>query len=300
MVFIRATIRSSRQAGSGAAKHNDRQFNLDKAKHIDQERLDKNIYWHVYKKKHPEMTFSEAQLEFYQRKFGKHLEFQNEKNIKARHKERVMDMQTYLEKHPPEEVILQIGALGDDIPAQKLVECVNDYVKRYQEHFGSNSNIISIAIHRDESSVHAHVLRAFYSIDVKSMECAYNEGKAMLELGFRPPNEDEPIGRFNSPKMSFSKEERNLWLDIIEEHGLTVEREPLEGRQHIDIASYKAQKDLERAEAELEEVKSELSRLRDLQRRLEEIIEALRNGMLELARSVLKEHQIKRDMERSR
>ena len=247
------------------------------------------------------MTFEDAQLEFYQRKFGKHLEFQNEKNIKARHKERVMDMEKYLEKHPPEEVILQIGALGDDIPAQKLLECVNDYVKRYQERFGSHSNIISIAIHRDEEGKeHAHVLRSFYSMDSKSGYYAPNEGKAMLELGFRPPKEDEPIGRFNSPKMSFSKEERELWLDIIEEHGLTVEREPLEGRRHLDIASYKAQKDLERAEAELEEVKSELSRLKDLQKRLEEIIEALRNGMLELARSVLKEHQIKRDMERSR
>ena len=93
--------------------HNDRNFDTNKAKHIDQERIKDNQYWHCYIDLQPEMTFEEAERKYYEDNFRDSLDNQNAKYEKNRHLERCITMDQFMEgRGCPEEFILQVGKKG--------------------------------------------------------------------------------------------------------------------------------------------------------------------------------------------
>lgn len=53
--------------GAFSPKHNDRQFDISNAEHIDPERSKNNIYWHWLQKESPQVTFEEAEAAFYEK-----------------------------------------------------------------------------------------------------------------------------------------------------------------------------------------------------------------------------------------
>ena len=89
------------------AKHNDRNFDTEKAEHINKEKKDLNIYYHCFYNENPTLTFEEAELLFYKNNFNEALEETNKKYIKNRHKERVKTMEDVYRdnKKCPEEII---------------------------------------------------------------------------------------------------------------------------------------------------------------------------------------------------
>ena len=104
---MKVTIRSARMDKDG--RHNDRNFDVNSASHIDQERMRDNIYY-TYNG-NTSQTFLELEKEFYENHFGTHIEEQNKRNTAAGHKKRNMSVDDYLKnkRTRPEDVLLQIG-----------------------------------------------------------------------------------------------------------------------------------------------------------------------------------------------
>ena len=243
---MRATIHNGRTSNLGAftPKHNDRNFNIKNAEHIDPERVKNNRYWNWTGK---EITFEDAEIAFYEKHISAHLEAQNARYRAQRHAERAKTMDEY-RKSPqtcPEEVILQIGKLGDTIPADTMARIIQEQINWEQKQF-PGVRVLDVALHMDEQGApHIHERRAWVYTD-KDGNTAISQNKSLEQMGVELPNPDRPRGRFNNRKQTFSKRCREHLLQICREHGLEIEEIPQEksksGRTLEDYQAGEAEK----------------------------------------------------------
>ena len=235
---MRATIHNGRTGKDGTynTKHNDRQFDISHAEHIDPERVKLNRYWNWTG--NPEMTFEAAEIAFYEKHIRQHLDAQNARYRAQRHAERIKTMDEY-RKSPqtcPEEAILQIGKAGDTIPADMMARIIQEQINWEQKQF-PGVKILDVALHMDEQGApHIHERRAWVYTD-KDGNLAISQNKALEQMGVELPNPDKPRGRFNNRKQTFSRMCREHLLQICREHGLEIEEIPQEksrsGLSHI-------------------------------------------------------------------
>lgn len=243
---MRATIHNGRTSHLGAftPKHNDRNFNIKNAEHIDPERVKNNRYWNWTGK---EITFEDAEIAFYEKHISAHLEAQNARYRAQRHAERAKTMDEY-RKSPqtcPEEVILQIGKMGDTIPADMMARIIQEQINWEQKTF-PGVRVLDVALHMDEQGApHIHERRAWVYTD-KDRNFAISQNKSLEQMGVELPNPDRPRGRFNNRKQTFSKRCREHLLQICREHGLEIEEIPQEksksGRTLEDYQAGEAEK----------------------------------------------------------
>lgn len=244
---MRATIHNGRTSHLGAftPKHNDRNFNIKNAEHIDPERVKNNRYWNWTG--NPETTFEAAEIAFYEKHISAHLEAQNTRYRAQRHAERAKTMDEY-RKNPqtcPEEVILQIGKMGDTIPADMMARIIQEQINWEQQQF-PGVKVLDVALHMDEQGApHIHERRAWVYTD-KDGNFAISQNKSLEQMGVELPNPDRPPGRFNNRKQTFSKRCREHLLQICREHGLEIEEIPQEksksGRTLEDYQAGEAEK----------------------------------------------------------
>lgn len=239
---MRATIHNGRTSHLGAftPKHNDRNFNINNAEHIDPERVKDNRYWNWTG--NPETTFEAAEAAFYEKHISAHLEAQNARYRAQRHAERAKTMDEY-RKSPqtcPEEVILQIGKLGDTIPADMMARIIQEQINWEQKTF-PGVKVLDVALHMDEQGApHIHERRAWVYTD-KDGNFAISQNKSLEQMGVELPNPDRPRGRFNNRKQVFSRMCREHLLQICKEHGLEIEEIPQEkSRNGRTLDDYKA------------------------------------------------------------
>ena len=160
-------IKASFINGKGSSVHNDRSYETATTKEKNEVRGSVCIY--------KGMTFHEAELKFYNEKFGKWLQEKNSVYERNRHKENIKTMEEIVrpnkkqkQQYEPTETILQIGKDGETIPYEVFKACINDYMKKIIEKYGKNMTILDLAIHKEESSVyHAHLRRVWYATDKK-------------------------------------------------------------------------------------------------------------------------------------
>lgn len=247
---MRATIHNGRTNSLGAftPKHNDRNFNIKNAEHIDPERVRNNRYWNWTGK---EITFEAAEIAFYEKYISAHLEAQNARYRAQRHAERTKTMDEY-RKSPqtcPEEVILQIGKMGDTIPADMMARIIQEQINWEQKTF-PGVKVLNVALHMDEQGApHIHERRAWIYTD-KDGNFAISQNKALEQMGVELPNPNKPRSRFNNRKMSFSRMCREHLLQICREHGLEIEEIPQEkSRSGRTLADYQAGEAEKRAES---------------------------------------------------
>lgn len=250
---MRATIHNGRTSNLGAftPKHNDRNFDINHAEHINPERVKLNRYWNWTG--NPETTFEAAEIAFYEKHISAHLEAQNAKYRAQRHAERAKTMDEY-RKSPqtcPEEVILQIGKLGDTIPADMMTRIMQEQINWEQKQF-PGVKVLNVALHMDEQGApHIHERRAWVYTD-KDGNTAISQNKSLEQMGVELPNPDRPRGRFNNRKQTFSKRCREHLLQICREHGLEIEEIPQEksksGRTLEDYQAGEAEKRAAEAE----------------------------------------------------
>lgn len=243
---MRATIHNGRTSHLGAftPKHNDRSFNVSHAEHIDPERVKLNRYWNWTGK---EMTFEDAERTFYEKHIRQHLDAQNARYRAQRHAERVKTMDEY-RKSPqtcPEEVILQIGKLGDTIPADMMARIIQEQINWEQKQF-PGVKVLNVALHMDEQGApHIHERRAWVYTD-KDGNFAISQNKSLEQMGVELPNPNKPRGRYNNRKQTFSRMCREHLLQICREHGLEIEEIPQEksksGRTMEDYKAGEAEK----------------------------------------------------------
>lgn len=243
---MRATIHNGRTSHLGAftPKHNDRNFNINHAEHIDPERVKNNRYWNWTGK---EITFEAAEIAFYEKHIRKHLDAQNARYEAQRHAERAKTMDEYRRSPQtcPEEVILQIGKRGDTIPADMMARIIQEQINWEQKQF-PGVKVLNVALHMDEQGApHIHERRAWVYTD-KDGNTAISQNKSLEQMGVELPNPDRPRGRFNNRKQTFSKRCREHLLQICREHGLEIEEIPQEksksGRTLEDYQAGEAEK----------------------------------------------------------
>lgn len=245
---MRATIHNERTGKDGAynTKHNDRQFDISHAEHIDPERVKNNRYWNWTGR---EITFEAAEQAFYEKHIRKHLDTQNARYKAQRHAERAKTMDEY-RKSPqtcPEEVILQIGKRGDTIPADMMARIIQEQINWEQRTF-PGVKVLDVALHMDEQGApHIHERRAWVYTD-KDGNSAISQNKSLEQMGVELPNPDRPRGRFNNRKQTFSKRCREHLLQICREHGLEIEEIPQEkSRSGLSHVAYMTRQEEERA-----------------------------------------------------
>lgn len=275
---MRATIHNGRTSHLGAftPKHNDRNFNISHAEHIDPERVKDNRYWNWTGKK---ITFEDAEIAFYEKHISAHLEAQNARYRAQRHAERVKTMDEY-RKSPqtcPEEVILMIGKAGDTIPADMMARIIQEQINWEQKQF-PGVKVLNVALHMDEQGApHIHERRAWVYTD-KSGNLAISQNKSLEQMGVELPNPDRPRGRFNNRKQTFSKRCREHLLQICREHGLEIEDIPQEkSRSGRTLEDYQA--------GEAERRAAEADRRRQFSERAAESAEKRAESAKDAARS---------------
>lgn len=246
---MRATIHNGRTGKDGAynTKHNDRQFDIRNAEHIDPERVKNNRYWNWTG--NPKMSFEDAEAAFYEKYIRKHLDAQNARYEAQRHAERAKTMDEYRRSPQtcPEEVILMIGKAEDTIPADMMARIIQEQINWEQEQF-PGAKVLDVALHMDEQGApHIHERRAWIYTN-KDGNLAISQNKALEQMGVELPNPNRPRGRFNNRKQTFSRMCREHLLQICREHGLEIEEIPQEkSRSGLSHVAYMTRQEEEKA-----------------------------------------------------
>lgn len=251
---MRMTIhnaRTSKRFGAFTPRHNDRNFNISHAEHIDPERTGGNIYWNWTGK--ADITFEDAEKAFYEEHCRTHLDAKNARYVAQRHPERVRTMDEY-RSNPrtcPEETILMIGNKDEYIPPQTLRAICED-LRNWEENTIPGLRVLDIALHMDEQGApHIHMRKAWIYRDENNVE-SISQGKALEEAGIPLPHPDRPQGRNNNRKQTFSRQERQALYEICRGYGLEnlLEMQPREkSKSGRELEDYKAGKAEERAQA---------------------------------------------------
>lgn len=302
---MRATIHNGRTSHLGAftPKHNDRNFNIKNAEHIDPERVKKNRYWNWTGK---EITFEDAEIAFYEKHISAHLEAQNARYRAQRHAERAKTMDEYRRSPQtcPEEVILQIGKLGDTIPADMMARIIQEQINWEQKQF-PGVKVLNVALHMDEQGApHIHERRAWVYTD-KDGNTAISQNKSLEQMGVELPNPDRPRGRFNNRKQTFSKRCREHLLQICKEHGLEIEEIPQEksksGRTMEDYKANEAERKAADAERRREfserAAESAKNTARSYEEHAEQVARQINNEYGELADAGLQKQEMQKQLE---
>ena len=258
----RTSTHRGRTTSKGQAynvNHNDRNFLSSKDKHIDTSKSAENIYLVVDGEgkisKLQNGTFHDHELKRYEDLFTKSLYRKNEKAIAQRHPERAKTMQDYLQgsRTAPDEMILQIDKEGNFNDVKAFEEIVRAYIEKHNETY-PDIKILDAAIHVDEMSLHCH-LRQVYCAPDKDGNMESKQHQCLKNFGYELPEPDEARGQYNNLKIPYSADTRNMWIEICEERGIEVEKEPEKKKysEHIsEIRRQKAVDDLEEAEKKLE------------------------------------------------
>lgn len=310
---MRATIHNGRTSTLGAftPKHNDRNFNINHAEHIDPERVKLNRYWNWTG--NPETTFEAAEQAFYERHIRKHLDAQNARYKAQRHAERVKSMDEYRRSPQtcPEEVILMIGKAGDTIPADMMARIIQEQINWEQKQF-PGVKVLNVALHMDEQGApHIHERRAWIYTD-KDGNLAISQNKSLEQMGVELPNPNKPRSRFNNRKMTFSRMCREHLLQICREHGLEIEEIPQEksksGRTLEDYQAGEAEKraaDADRrrqfseraAESAEKQAESARNTARSYEEHAEQVARQINNEYSELADAGLQKQEMQEQLE---
>lgn len=310
---MRATIHNGRTSTLGAftPKHNDRNFNINHAEHIDPERVKLNRYWNWTG--NPETTFEAAEQAFYEKHIRKHLDAQNARYKAQRHAERVKSMDEYRRSPQtcPEEVILMIGKAGDTIPADMMARIIQEQINWEQKQF-PGVKVLNVALHMDEQGApHIHERRAWVYTD-KDGNVAISQNKSLEQMGVELPNPNKPRSRFNNRKMTFSRMCREHLLQICREHGLEIEEIPQEksksGRTLEDYQAGEAEKraaDADRrrqfseraAESAEKQTESARNTARSYEEHAEQVARQINNEYSELADAGLQKQEMQEQLE---
>ena len=236
-------------------------------------------------KKLKNVKLPKMEYKYYKSKYQKALDLQNEKYIKNRHKDRVKTIRDWLtdKNKQPDEQILQIGSVQnhDDVSREEFEAMIIEYCKEHEKQFGSNIHIIDVAFHYCEEGLpHVHI-RSVADYEKDGVRTIGME-KALKALGLERPDTSKKEGRYNNRKMTLTKMEREMWVDICRSHGLEIDTEVKEpGKKHQEIAIYKNNQELEKQQAQKliiqNEIQKHAKRLKDLKGDIKEQVDLTRS-----------------------
>jgi hypothetical protein len=250
---MRMTIHNGRAGKNGtySPKHNDRNFDISSAEHIDPERMPGNVYWNWTGEK--DMSFEDCEKAFYEEHCREYLDAVNRRHREQRHPERVRDMDAYRTARQtcPEETLLMIGNKDEHLPPKTLRAICED-LRNWEENTVPGLRVLDMALHVDEQGApHIHMRRAWIYRDENGIE-SIAQSKTLQAAGIPLPHPDKPQGRHNNRKQSFSAMERQALYEICRGYGIEslLEMQPRErSRSGREMEDYKAEQAEKRAKA---------------------------------------------------
>ena len=306
---MKATRHNGRSGKHGTydAKHNDRRFDVENSEHIDAERTKMNVYWDCYqgyslqndKDERARFTFTEIEKAYYVEKYSDHVDGQNERNRKARHYDRVKTIDAILENNKtcPEETLLQLGNMDGAVSADVLVQVSAEYFEEFNRRYGSHVHILDWALHLDEATPHIHERHVFDAVNQYGELCPQQD-KALEELGFELPKPNEKKGKYNNRKMVFDEECRKLFISICQNHGLTIDVEPVYGGasylEKQDFIIMNQKKRIEEKQAVLDGL---VMKIEDVNAVIEEAVGLAYEKACEVVTKRVKEETVKHDVD---
>lgn len=232
---------SMQNGRNGSAKHNDRNFDITKSKHIKEDAEYSNSYINCYED--DSLTFEECERKYYKEHFSDMFDCINQNYIKDGHIEKCKTIEQFMQikRYTPTETILQIGNVEGSANEVDFSKCVQEYLKELQKF--ENFKVLDVAFHFDEATPHAH-LRGVFFYEENGIEKIGQE-KALEKMGIELPKPDKKVGQYNNRKITFDAHMREKWQDICEEYGFEIDRNVKSGSQkHKEKIDYIVQKEL--------------------------------------------------------
>lgn len=274
MRVTRHNSRGHKHSGSGYnAKHNDRNFDVSKADNIHAARTAKNAYWNLYDGKvyrgdetGSHMSFDDAEKRYYEEHFHEQWAEQQERHKKARNYKR---MQTFDEwrsakRYCPEESYFQIGKVGSHASRDETWKAARAYVKALEDFSRQHNNcfqILDYAFHIDEAVPQLHI-RGVWQYQDETGAWNIGQEESLKRAGISLPDPDRKEGQHNNRKMTFDRIMREKLLDICEETGLEIIREPDPDAKHnrskkklLADLQHEAEQKVKEADQRLAEIK---------------------------------------------
>jgi len=308
MAKVRATMHNGRGRNSVGFKvrHNDRDFDTTRAEHINQAPERRNRYFIVEAdgtvNNRPTISFETHEKRMYAALFSESLSKQAERHIKGGHSERVRTMDQYrtATRTCPEETILQLGTREEHAGSQAFIKAVNLWCQQMQATYGTHWRLLDGALHFDESTPHCHI-RAVWTAEGKD-GLQVSENQALRALGIQRPDPEQPEGRHNCPKQTFTQQAREIWIAAARECGIEIEDIPetpgkatrtkeefIAQKVRQEIVELTEQRDQIRAEtsqakSERATILDEVADLRKTKRGLEAAIERLKEVLKPIRR----------------
>lgn len=257
-------IRITQHSGKGSAQHNDREDILRahekgkdiQDKHIDLERtkdnktiiFDENNNISGRFKGRLDKPLHEYEKEFYERRYGESLRITNEKYLKQRHPEKVKTIDDMLKTYSgkafngkdrpnptaPEEIIIQVGNMHDNIDHEVVRACFNEYsmaLIQFAKEHNENIHLLDMSLHMDEAVPHLHIRRVIDYTDEQGLH-RVGQIKGLEQAEIPLPDPTKPRSRFNNRKMTIDAQMREKFIEICKSHGLEIEEIPEQGKKH--------------------------------------------------------------------
>lgn len=267
--MIKATARQARATSKGVvfnARHNTDPELRKTEPHIDQERMNENMYVECQSKgklvQHPNgFNATITEKKSYIATYGEGLEARNERYKREGHSDRCRTMQQFLKdpKTAPLESIFQIGNTHSDMKRDELkkalINAFNEFYSELRKNYKKNLIPLDIALHMDEATPHIHFRYTLGALD-KYGYFVPNQNAALKEMGFERNDPTKPKSRYNNALISFSDHTRELFYQCCERQGLTIDRAVQNpSRRQEEIHQFK----LRKAHEELDTLQQEKS-----------------------------------------
>lgn len=251
-VKYKATYRIEKVDKQG--KHNDRNFEVAKADHINQDRTHLNKYWNIYG--YENRSFEEIEKMFYEKNYSEHIDAQNQRYIQGRKKNLCVSLNDYYKAYRtrPEDVILQVGDKNQHISGEELWQVAMDYREKFNQEYGAHCKILTMALHMDEATPHVHIRRAWIGEDKDGYAHASCRS-ALKQMGY-DFDETETTKR-NNPKTKFTERERILFENVCRDHGIDIDVDNRVHREHLSVADYKKKMMLEETQKTHQQLEEE-------------------------------------------
>lgn len=247
---MRATLHNSRRGDSGGiltSKHNDRNFNIENAEHINEAKTNENVQWKFQELQDvdvQEMTIDDYEGAVYEKFFSESLNSRNEKALAQRHPDRVQTMEQFRKnaKACPEETIFQIGNRDNKISPETLKKIFEDFVSWHKEAF-PNIMLLDASLHLDEDEAAPHIhYRKIYTAQDKDGKFIISQKQCLQDLNIERPDTSKSEGKHNNAKMTYTQICRQKEIELAKTYGIEIEEVPREpSRSGKTLLQFKAE-----------------------------------------------------------
>lgn len=266
---IRVTFHNSRTNKRGKAhnpNHNDRNFDISKAPHIDPDRQHLNLFWTRYmiepfrrgdgNPQDKRYGFVAAEAAFYKEQFSAFLEARNANRRRSRNRTQTMDEYRKARQSCPEETLFYLGGRKNFADPKDITNIMQDFIAWHEEKYPA-VHFLDWSLHQDERGApHIHLRKVWVAHDEAGRPFVGQEA-ALMQMGVKPssgketPDPKQPAktiekARFNNRKKTYTADCLRKLQELARDYDYTIEdmpREKSKAGRDLDeyIADEKAQ-----------------------------------------------------------